>query len=541
MTNTNNCNYTLKSFERNNYFYGKLMTVRDFQLQSDFHAGQLQLVNRLVHGVGVVCGLEINPAIETKINVKIGNDILFTIAPGVALDCCGKEIIIPEKYQGDIAAIKDYDAQPKLYIYLKHKEEDFENVPVGGGSSCGNDSCCPNRTRETFSIVVSKDGPTGCSEFELDKQWENEGGLPEFQSEINSLKGEINEILSADWREIEAKTLVAIKELMKNTCPECKSEDGRVLLAVVTNQNGTIAVNDNETIKYRNLVLSNPLLYELINTHMHDMDNPHKVTAVQVNALKTINNIGNNAGSNYISNINLQSPSGDNTIDISPQPTTTPGINISTITFKLKDDAVLSKHIKEADATSPADTIHGTGIATGHIRDKAITPDKLSFFAIQNINGSKPKDKAGNITLTSSDNSITITITPSGDVIDLKAVVGNLNTVPLYRAYNPKTGDHFYTVDLNEYQNATGKLGYTAEGISCYVFPPRKFIIPKDITDPVMKAIIAHIPDNTPVSTAQLASIMNIDKNLIQDNLTTLVNKKLITKQGNSYINTPNG
>ena len=41
--------------------------------------------------------------------------------------------------------------------------------------------------------------------------------------------------------------------------------------------------------------------------------------------------------------------------------------------------------------------------------------------------------------------------------------------VPLYRAYSAQQGHHFYTNDLNEYNNATSKLGYKAEGIIGYV------------------------------------------------------------------------
>ncbi|KAJ7084114.1 hypothetical protein C8R44DRAFT_551609, partial [Mycena epipterygia] len=42
--------------------------------------------------------------------------------------------------------------------------------------------------------------------------------------------------------------------------------------------------------------------------------------------------------------------------------------------------------------------------------------------------------------------------------------------VPLYRDYNPKTFDHFYTTSLAEWENANANLGYSAEGISMLVF-----------------------------------------------------------------------
>jgi NTE family protein len=44
-------------------------------------------------------------------------------------------------------------------------------------------------------------------------------------------------------------------------------------------------------------------------------------------------------------------------------------------------------------------------------------------------------------------------------------------TVPLFRLYSAGTGDHFYTTSAAERDSATG-VGYASEGIRCYVWPP---------------------------------------------------------------------
>jgi hypothetical protein len=44
-----------------------------------------------------------------------------------------------------------------------------------------------------------------------------------------------------------------------------------------------------------------------------------------------------------------------------------------------------------------------------------------------------------------------------------------LGVVPWRRAYNPSIQDHFYTPDLNEWNNAVNNLGYSAEGIACQI------------------------------------------------------------------------
>lgn len=43
---------------------------------------------------------------------------------------------------------------------------------------------------------------------------------------------------------------------------------------------------------------------------------------------------------------------------------------------------------------------------------------------------------------------------------------------PLFRAYHPTSGAHFYTMSLSERDNATNRLGYVAEGIAAYIFGP---------------------------------------------------------------------
>ncbi|KIM36035.1 hypothetical protein M413DRAFT_428128, partial [Hebeloma cylindrosporum] len=46
--------------------------------------------------------------------------------------------------------------------------------------------------------------------------------------------------------------------------------------------------------------------------------------------------------------------------------------------------------------------------------------------------------------------------------------------VPLYRAYSQDARDHFYTTDKAEMDRATSSLGYTAEGITGYIFPTQQ-------------------------------------------------------------------
>jgi hypothetical protein len=42
--------------------------------------------------------------------------------------------------------------------------------------------------------------------------------------------------------------------------------------------------------------------------------------------------------------------------------------------------------------------------------------------------------------------------------------------IPLFRAYNPATGGHLFTVYIDEYDDAINDGGYTGEGIACYCY-----------------------------------------------------------------------
>ena len=78
----------LHPFERNRYFYGKLLTVRDFETDQRYMIGKDHLINSHVQGSGIVCGLELR-----EIHRENGN-LFVDLTAGVALDCCGNEIVV---------------------------------------------------------------------------------------------------------------------------------------------------------------------------------------------------------------------------------------------------------------------------------------------------------------------------------------------------------------------------------------------------------------------------------------------------------------
>ncbi len=225
----------IKNFERNNIFYGKLITVRDFETEQSYFIEKQRLINRLIHGAGVVCGLKVEKAgdwlgiTEIKIN------------PGVAIDCCGREIIVPEE---KVVDLKEYSPEGtgKVYVLLKYDFCEKESVPVINNVSACEETCCYNRILETYKIEISKDMPEDCTlvDKELCEVWLDTKNPENF-----------------------------VDYWIKKGCPECPQEPA-VLLAAITLQNYTIKKIDNaikddeeEGIK-KSLVFSNAHLYELI-------------------------------------------------------------------------------------------------------------------------------------------------------------------------------------------------------------------------------------------------------------------------------------
>ena len=70
---------------RNRYYYGKLLDAFHFDLEQNYFNNKRWLLNRLIAGYGVVCGL----------NVTLGADgQSVVVTTGVAIDKCGREIIV---------------------------------------------------------------------------------------------------------------------------------------------------------------------------------------------------------------------------------------------------------------------------------------------------------------------------------------------------------------------------------------------------------------------------------------------------------------
>src|SRR5687768_17352907 len=78
---------TCESGLRNNYFDGKLLTTNSFRVEQTYMMGRRQLLNRAIHGWGVVYGYELATSNDKQ---EVGQ---LKVGPGLALDKCGRELV----------------------------------------------------------------------------------------------------------------------------------------------------------------------------------------------------------------------------------------------------------------------------------------------------------------------------------------------------------------------------------------------------------------------------------------------------------------
>lgn len=157
---------------RSRFFPGQLLVDGDLQLLVDYAATKDRLHNRFLHGAGVVCGLLV------RCHPCGGGQVV--VEPGMALDCCGNDIIVPCPVELDInAMVRDlrlkqlagYDcgdpcgknAEPgdpernlrRYDLYVRYCEEHTDPVtPYTSDDDCASVECEFTRIREGYSFEL---------------------------------------------------------------------------------------------------------------------------------------------------------------------------------------------------------------------------------------------------------------------------------------------------------------------------------------------------------------------------------------------------
>ena len=136
--------------ERNRYFYGKLLTVRDFEIEQKYMRSSAQLMHRLAFGAGVVCGL----------GVSASDDSTLLIESGMAIDYLGHMVVVEEPLLRKLQMIDGQETvkgKDSAYLCLTYQETDAEPVNAVGAAS--GESRQYNITREGAKLFLTADAP----------------------------------------------------------------------------------------------------------------------------------------------------------------------------------------------------------------------------------------------------------------------------------------------------------------------------------------------------------------------------------------------
>jgi hypothetical protein len=141
-------------FERNNYYYGKLLSVEDFNLEQKYINDKRRMLNRYVLGTGIVAGMYVVSVDERTISVE----------SGFALDSLGREIVIDIPVIKKLSLIDGFDScirsgnDSYMYLCVEYSEAEKGAVHnVTGNSEAAGESF--NKIQECYRLYFTDNEP----------------------------------------------------------------------------------------------------------------------------------------------------------------------------------------------------------------------------------------------------------------------------------------------------------------------------------------------------------------------------------------------
>jgi hypothetical protein len=138
---------------RNHYFYGQLLGVHNFELETGYALLKDRLRSRLMFGWGVVCGLPVDVSHDGR---------RIAVGPGVAIDKAGREIVVPHRTRWIpippeviVEARERGDEErrdPCVQVVVCYHECRGDPAAVHAGECGMPDPCAPSTIREQYRI-----------------------------------------------------------------------------------------------------------------------------------------------------------------------------------------------------------------------------------------------------------------------------------------------------------------------------------------------------------------------------------------------------
>lgn len=234
---------TLERLEKNQFFQGKLMTARDMQVEQEYHADRLNVLNRFATGTGILYGAEVSSVEETETDLEV------TVEPGVVIDAYGRPVIIEHSTTKTLPL----PSEDVIYLYLRFDETELESVPVPEVRGASTEEYMSNRVVEGFELTYRESAP---EEFDA---------LPEVDT---SLDGEDAETM--------LRTL-ANRYHQQNRAELEPVGDPSIFVGTFERTRDDDWIPGSETVR-RNLVYDNDMLYAMLVSHIAETDRPHDLS-----------------------------------------------------------------------------------------------------------------------------------------------------------------------------------------------------------------------------------------------------------------------
>lgn len=143
-------------FERNKYFYGKLLTEQNFIQEQKYFNNKRRMLNRFLHGEGVAAGLNVVAIDERNISVEAG----------IALDFAGREIVMETPVNKKLSIIDEFEnatgenEQECVYLCIEYDEKETEpthNIANSGVFKA--DHVDYDKTKEGYHLYITETEP----------------------------------------------------------------------------------------------------------------------------------------------------------------------------------------------------------------------------------------------------------------------------------------------------------------------------------------------------------------------------------------------
>jgi len=124
------------------YFHGQLLSAADFQQEQDYVRNKQRRHNLLLHGVGIVNGLDVTVAPGPA-----GDESLVEVSPGLAIGQDGEELLVCERMTSPLRS-----DQAACFVTLRLVDRLIGAVPTTAGEEA-------SRAEETVEVGVFDDVP----------------------------------------------------------------------------------------------------------------------------------------------------------------------------------------------------------------------------------------------------------------------------------------------------------------------------------------------------------------------------------------------